>query len=150
GRRDRRVGFRGVAGIRRLRILGRPPAARARRLLSSAARRARVALSCRQWRWSAAVVTDYGLDLAVVGNGRTAALVDPSSRIVWWCFPRFDSDPVFCRLLAGDEEKGFADLGLHDFAGTRSDYRRHTPIVTTTMHDRNGGGGRGPDLAPRP
>ena len=57
-------------------------------------------------------MTDYGLDLAVIGNGRTAALVEPTARIVWWCFPRFDSDPVFCRLLAGDEEKGFSDVVL--------------------------------------
>ena len=33
-------------------------------------------------------------------------------RLVWWCFPRFDSDPVFCRLIAGDEEKGFSDVVL--------------------------------------
>ena len=49
-------------------------------------------------------MTDYGLDLALIGNGRTAALVEPGSRITWWCFPRFDSNPVFSRLLAGDEE----------------------------------------------
>ena len=59
-------------------------------------------------------MTDYGLDLAVIGNGRTAALVDPAARIVWWCFPRFDGDPVFCRLLAGGEEKGFTDVVLED------------------------------------
>jgi Domain of unknown function (DUF5911) len=46
-------------------------------------------------------MNDFGLDLAVIGNGRTAALVDPSSRIVWWCYPRFDGDPIFSRLLAG-------------------------------------------------
>ena len=43
-------------------------------------------------------MTDFGLDLAVIGNGRTAALIEPTSRIVWWCYPRFDSDPLFCRL----------------------------------------------------
>ena len=46
-------------------------------------------------------MNDFGLDLAVIGNGRTAALVEPSSRIVWWCYPRFDGDPNFSRLLAG-------------------------------------------------
>ena len=55
-------------------------------------------------------MTDYGLDLAVIGNGRTAALLDPSARITWWCLPRYDGDPVFCRLLAGSEEKGFTDV----------------------------------------
>ena len=37
------------------------------------------------------------------------------ARMVWWCFPRFDSDPVFCRLIAGDEEKGFFDVVLDGF-----------------------------------
>ena len=50
------------------------------------------------------------LDLAVIGNCRTAALGNTRGRLVWWCFPRFDSDPVFSRLLAGDEEKGFCDV----------------------------------------
>ena len=56
------------------------------------------------------------LDLALIGNCRIAALVNPTGRIVWWCFPRFDSDPVFSRLLAGDEEKGFCDVVLADMA----------------------------------
>jgi GH15 family glucan-1,4-alpha-glucosidase len=94
-------------------------------------------------------VTDYGLDLALIGNGRTAALVDPSAKIVWWCFPRFDSDPVFCRLLAGDEEKGFTDVVLDNFAETKSEYVRNTAIVTTTLHDRDGGAVRITDFAPR-
>jgi GH15 family glucan-1,4-alpha-glucosidase len=94
-------------------------------------------------------VTDYGLDLAVIGNGRTAALVDPAARIVWWCFPRFDGDPVFCRLLAGAEEKGFADVVLEDCVETASEYVRNTAIVTTTMRDRNGNAVKVTDFAPR-
>ena len=47
---------------------------------------------------------DQPLDLAVIGNCRIASLVNPLGRLVWWCFPRFDSDPVFCRLLADEEE----------------------------------------------
>ena len=94
-------------------------------------------------------MTDYGLDLAVIGNGRTAALVDPSSRIVWWCFPRFDSDPVFCRLLAGEEEKGFTDIIVEGCVETKSEYVRNTAVVTATMHDRQGGAVRITDFAPR-
>ena len=67
-------------------------------------------------------MTDFGLDLAVIGNGRTAALLEPSTRIVWWCLPRFDGDPVFCRLLAGDEEKGFSDVVLDGLVETHSEY----------------------------
>lgn len=89
------------------------------------------------------------LDLAVVGNGRTVALVNPLSRIVWWCFPRFDSDPVFCRLLAGDEEKGFSDVLLDGFVSAHSEYVRNTALVTTVLTDRAGGAVRITDFAPR-
>jgi GH15 family glucan-1,4-alpha-glucosidase len=92
---------------------------------------------------------DYGLDLAVIGNGRTAALVAPSGRIVWWCFPRFDSNPVFCRLLSGDEDKGFTDVVLEDLADIKSEYLRNTPIVSTILTDRRGNAVRILDFAPR-
>jgi GH15 family glucan-1,4-alpha-glucosidase len=94
-------------------------------------------------------MTDYGLDLAVIGNGRTAALVDPSARIVWWCFPRFDGDPVFCRLLAGKEEKGFTDVVLDDLADAQSEYLRNTASVSTILTDKRGGAVRVTDFAPR-
>ncbi|MBI3701604.1 MAG: glycoside hydrolase family 15 protein [Afipia sp.] len=92
---------------------------------------------------------DHGLDLAVIGNCRTAALIDPTSRIVWWCFPRFDADPVFSRLLAGDEEKGFSDVVLEGMADFKSDYVRNTAIVETTMSDKHGNAIRITDFAPR-
>ena len=94
-------------------------------------------------------MTDYGLDLAVIGNGRTAALVEPSSRIVWWCLPRYDGDPVFCRLLAGEEEKGFTDVVLDDMVETKSDYVRNTAIVVTELTAGNGAKVRVTDFAPR-
>jgi GH15 family glucan-1,4-alpha-glucosidase len=92
---------------------------------------------------------DHGLDLAVIGNGRTAALVDPCGRMVWWCFPRFDGDPIFCRLLAGDEEKGFTDVVLDGMADYRSEYLRNTAIVSTVLTDHNGASVRITDFAPR-
>jgi GH15 family glucan-1,4-alpha-glucosidase len=94
-------------------------------------------------------MTDYGLDLAVIGNGRTAALVDPSARISWWCLPRYDGDPVFCRLLAGSEEKGFTDVVLDGQVETQSEYLRNTAIVTTVLTDRHGAAVRISDFAPR-
>ena len=92
---------------------------------------------------------DYGLDLAVIGNGRTAALVQPDSKIVWWCFPRFDSDPVFCRLLSGQEEKGFTDVVLDRMVDIQSEYMRNTAVVVTTLTDDQGGAIRITDFAPR-
>ncbi len=92
---------------------------------------------------------DFGLDLAVIGNGRTAALIEPSSRVVWWCFPRFDGDPVFCRLLAGDEEKGFSDVVLDAMVDYYSDYERNTAVVSTTLTDSKGAAIKITDFAPR-
>ena len=93
--------------------------------------------------------TPQGLDLAVIGNCRTAALIDTSARITWWCFPRFDSDPVFCRLLAGDEEKGFCDVLVAGALHTASQYERNTAIVCTTITAADGSAIKITDFAPR-
>jgi GH15 family glucan-1,4-alpha-glucosidase len=89
------------------------------------------------------------LDLALIGNCRVAALIDARGRIVWWCFPRFDSNPVFSRLLSGDEEKGFADVVLANLVHAKAAYRRNTAIVETELEDSLGGRVRITDFAPR-
>jgi GH15 family glucan-1,4-alpha-glucosidase len=94
-------------------------------------------------------MNDFGLDLAVIGNGRTAALVNPMSRIVWWCYPRFDGDPIFSRLVAGGEEKGFSDVLLEGMVDFSSDYVRNTPIVSTVLTNDKGASIRITDFAPR-
>jgi hypothetical protein len=88
-------------------------------------------------------MNDFGLDLAVIGNGRTAALVDPSSGIVWWCYP----DTIFSRLLAGGEEKGSCDVVLQGIVD--SEYLRNTAIVSTVLTDDKGASIRITDFAPR-
>jgi GH15 family glucan-1,4-alpha-glucosidase len=94
-------------------------------------------------------MNDFGLDLAVIGNGRTAALVNPTSRIVWWCYPRFDGDPIFSRLVAGGEEKGFCDVVLEGMVEFSSDYVRNTAIVSTVLTNDKGASVRITDFAPR-
>src|SRR5262249_50551516 len=66
---------------------------------------------------------------------RTAALTDTAGRIVWWCFPRFDSDPVFSRLVAGEAEKGFCDVAMEGAVSHTAAYLRNTAIVQTTIAD---------------
>jgi GH15 family glucan-1,4-alpha-glucosidase len=89
------------------------------------------------------------LDLGVIGNCRTAALLDTRGRLVWWCFPRFDSDPVFSRLLAGDEEKGFCDVCLEGAVVHEAAYLRNTAIVRTTVRDGAGNAITITDFIPR-
>jgi len=85
----------------------------------------------------------------VIGNGRIAALLDAKGRIVWLCFPRFDGDPVFSRLLSGNEEKGFTDVLVEGAVATRSAYLRNTAILETVIEDSAGNGVRILDFAPR-
>ncbi len=89
------------------------------------------------------------LDLALIGNSCVAAFVSSEARIVWWCFPRFDGDPVFSRLLAGDEEKGFCDVLVKDLQSVDSRYVRNTAIVETIFTCRDGASLRVTDFAPR-
>ncbi len=89
------------------------------------------------------------LDLGLIGNGRTAALVDTQGRIVWWCFPRFDADPTFSRLLSGDEEKGFCDVILDRMVSSRARYLENSAVIETVMEDDRGGAIRITDFAPR-
>jgi len=91
----------------------------------------------------------FQLRIVADNQRRTAALVDPASRIVWWCFPRFDGDPLFSRLLAGAEEKGFTDVVLEDMVDIHSEYLRNTAIVVTLLTDRHGNSVRITDFAPR-
>jgi GH15 family glucan-1,4-alpha-glucosidase len=94
-------------------------------------------------------IKEQTLDLALIGNCRIAALLNPTGRIVWCCFPRFDADPVFSRLLAGDEEKGFTDIVLADMTTSKSSYLRNTAMVVTELEDKHGGRIRITDFAPR-
>jgi len=41
-------------------------------------------------------------DLGLIGNCQCSALVERTGSIVWCCLPRFDSEPVFGRLLDPD------------------------------------------------
>ena len=95
------------------------------------------------------MTSQRNLDYALIGNCSVAALVDTSARIVWWCMPRFDSDPVFSRLLAGDEEKGFCEVCLDDQVESSATYIRNTAIVETVLKDSQGGVVKVTDFVPR-
>ena len=86
------------------------------------------------------------LDLALIGNGTIAALVDPAAELVWGCFPRFDGDPAFCSLLGGAGRFAVEVVGR---AREEQEYQPNTPILVTRIFDGSGGAVEVTDFAPR-
>ena len=71
-------------------------------------------------------------DLALLGDTRTAALVDARGEVAWLCLPHFDGEPVLASLLAGADGGSFR-LGPAQSAevvGRR--YRPGSAVVETT------------------
>ena len=92
------------------------------------------------------------LNLGLIGNSQVASLIDEFGTHVWTCLPQFDSDPVFCGLLRKESESelpGFFEVKIIDFARAEQSYIRNTPILETTLYDKNGGAVQLTDLAPR-
>ena len=92
------------------------------------------------------------LDLAMVGNCAISALIDARGRIVWWCLPRFDGEPVFHALLgsagAGGDDGIFA-IELESVQRAEQSYDPGTAIVRTRLYDASGQGIEIADFAPR-
>jgi GH15 family glucan-1,4-alpha-glucosidase len=71
-------------------------------------------------------------ELGLIGNCQLSALVRSDGAIVWSCMPRFDSPPVFARLL--DEQGGgsFSIRPATPFVGTQR-YLPNTNVLETTF-----------------
>lgn len=91
------------------------------------------------------------LDLGLIGNSRTSALVDKQGAIVWWCFPYFDGDPLCCSLLRGPQEdpSGMIDVVFPDARLVSQQYERNSAILVTRFEDGAGNGIEITDFAPR-
>lgn len=85
----------------------------------------------------------------LIGNCAISALVDGEARIVWSCFPRFDGDPVFCRLLDNDGDRGFFGIELEDRVSIEQHCVENTALLETVMRNSRGCGIRITDFAPR-
>jgi GH15 family glucan-1,4-alpha-glucosidase len=73
-------------------------------------------------------VEDHGL----IGDGTTAALVGRDGAISWMCAPRFDSPPLFCRIL--DAERGGAfTVAPEGLIESRQYYEPDTAALVTEM-----------------
>src|SRR4030095_15725541 len=73
-------------------------------------------------------IEDHGL----IGDGSTAALVGRDGAISWMCAPRFDSPPVFCRILDARRGGVFA-LAPEGLIESRQFYEPDTAVLVTEM-----------------
>ena len=72
-------------------------------------------------------IGDYGL----IGDCRTAALCSSQGSIDWLCVPRFDSDPVFGRLVGGERAGSFS-IRVDGVRETVRQYRDRSAVLETT------------------
>jgi GH15 family glucan-1,4-alpha-glucosidase len=95
------------------------------------------------------------LDLGLIGNSRTSALVDRNGAIVWWCYPYLDGDPICCSLLQSQAQRekpgaiGQIDVLFDGMVQTEQRYERNSAILATRFSDEAGNGIEVIDFAPR-
>lgn len=78
-------------------------------------------------------IGDYGL----LGDTRTAALVSSHGSIDWMCFPRFDSPPLFGRLVGGGTGGSF-HLEVDGIVQTRRRYLEDSAVLETVWDTSDG------------
>lgn len=71
-------------------------------------------------------IKDYGF----IGDTRTEALVSSNGSIDWMCWPRFDSEPVFGRLI-DSERGGVFELGVAGGTVAWRRYNRASAVLVT-------------------
>jgi len=87
-------------------------------------------------------------DLGLLGDTRTAALVDTRGRVVWLCLPHFDGEPVFGDLIAGTEGGVFTLGPAGDAEVVERRYREGSAVLDTTWRPpSSGASGRRPPRA---
>src|SRR6185312_11699410 len=76
-------------------------------------------------------------DYAMIGDGRTGALVSQDGSIVWLCLPRFDSDAC-CAALLGRREHGFWRIAPCHPATQHRAYSGDTLVLETEFEGETG------------
>jgi GH15 family glucan-1,4-alpha-glucosidase len=79
-------------------------------------------------------IAEHGL----IGDLRTAALVDTAGRIDWLCLPRFDSPSVFASLLDGERGGHWSLAPTCELAGTHQFYFPDSNVLVTRFLTEDG------------
>jgi GH15 family glucan-1,4-alpha-glucosidase len=76
-------------------------------------------------------------DLGLIGNCQFSALIERTGAIVWCCLPRFDSEPVFSRLLDAQDGGQFL-VGPAGAEPGAQRYVDNTNVLETTFETSSG------------
>ena len=76
-------------------------------------------------------------DHALIGDTRTAALVSRRGEIDWMCVPRFDSEPIFGRLVDSDNGGAFS-ITVRGSERTQHSYVDGSAVLETTTQTTDG------------
>ena len=72
---------------------------------------------------------------SLLSDQRTAALVTPDARVVWFCCPRIDSSPLMAELLGGPEAGFFAVRPVDPAGRPVQCYIGHSMVLETSWPD---------------
>ncbi len=74
---------------------------------------------------------------AVIGDGRSSALIAPDGSIDWWCAPCLDAPPLFDRLLDADTGGRFV-LSAREVQTVQRRYRPDSNVLETRVRTTSG------------
>jgi GH15 family glucan-1,4-alpha-glucosidase len=83
--------------------------------------------------WRPPPLREYGL----IGNARTAALSSSAGSLDWMCWPRFDSEPVFGRLVDA-ERGGCFEISGRGVSRVQRRYRDRSAVLETAWESGTG------------
>jgi len=75
---------------------------------------------------------------ALIGDCQTGALVCLDGSIDWLCWPNFDSDACFARLIGNEDNGRWLLAPAGKITKTSRKYRDHTLILETTFETKDG------------
>jgi GH15 family glucan-1,4-alpha-glucosidase len=78
-------------------------------------------------------IEDHGL----IGDGTTAALIGRDGAVSWLCVPRFDSPPLFCRVLDANRGGAFT-VTPEELVEARQFYESDSSVLVTELRSQSG------------